>query len=927
MAKKGDAKFVITADDSDLQRKIKSVRSSVDSLGRVAIGAGIAAGAAVATAGLVGLAKIMKDGIALANVQEQAEAKLGAVLKATGQAAGFNAEQMKKMASGLQAITTVGDETIIAGQSILATFKEIKGEAFEGATKAALDMSAVMDQDLKSSMVQIGKALNDPIKGLTALSRVGVSFTDGQKEMIKQLQESGDIMGAQKIILAELQSEFGGAAEALRNTFGGSVQAAKNAFGDLEEEIGYVITKNEFFIDTAKAIEQIFIDITGEIAENQDAYRALAKEIAINLVGSLQGLLAAMEFVENGWNSMKYVAQLAIVAIAEGVQTVFEGMRTLMIVFDAAFKQLERFGVENPFDKMQGALNDFSDSTKVVLGDIEKEISDTSNRYAKWQDVIGGLKTKMQDFGTAGKKSADEVKKSHVQLGATLDTTTKKTDNLIKTTHAWYAVIGDQVPKDSWLVQAEELAERAGETIQASTEETTSFLEERWSSAWDSVQDELADYLTTFEFSMDGLVDIAKRTAAEIAAVGIMGGINNMIGGGSFIDGVYGALADGKSGSGGSGGSGGGFGTTVAGIAAKWGAQKLGIGLAAKSTVAYGVTPAMTVAQSLPTAAAPATTAATTTTTAPAATSAGVSGVAAGAFWAAAVAIALKVAKGFIDGPSTKIDTLLNRDLQGRGMDAGAMFGTFGPALSEVSDPMKALLPAMAEYNQAAADMETGIVTLTRAAGVNGEQMTVTALRLDATTGKFDGLGGTMHTVEKAIELTGQQTGALTSAFIENVAATYSLESSTQALIEKYLGAGAAADYAAQGATEVYHSVQSLGGALGQFAADAVAYGDIISRGGLAVRGAAAQAMSATRPQASYAVGTDYVPRDMIARIHKGERVMTAAENREFSQGGGMPKEIVIRNVLTLDGKVLMEKVDRHIVDRETRGVSGRVAW
>ena len=157
------------------------------------VGAGVAAGV-----------------IALAAVQAKAEARLEAVIRATGQAAGFTAEELKKQASALQEITAVGDETILKAQAILLTFKQIKGDVFQDAIMAALDMSAVMGTDLTGSIVQVGKALNDPILGLTALSRVGVSFSDQQKVQIRLLQEAGDVMGAQRVILAELKGEFGG---------------------------------------------------------------------------------------------------------------------------------------------------------------------------------------------------------------------------------------------------------------------------------------------------------------------------------------------------------------------------------------------------------------------------------------------------------------------------------------------------------------------------------------------------------------------------------------------------------------------------------------------------------------------------------------------------------------------------------------------
>jgi phage-related minor tail protein len=130
--------------------------------------------------------------ISLATTQEQAEIRLAGVLRATGQAAGLSFQEMKKYAGELQNITAVGDEVSLAGMAILSTFKEIKGDQFKEATKAAIDMSVVLDNDLKSSIMQIGKALNDPIRGVSALSEAGVQFTEKQREMITQLVKSNE---------------------------------------------------------------------------------------------------------------------------------------------------------------------------------------------------------------------------------------------------------------------------------------------------------------------------------------------------------------------------------------------------------------------------------------------------------------------------------------------------------------------------------------------------------------------------------------------------------------------------------------------------------------------------------------------------------------------------------------------------------------
>ena len=184
----------------------KSVGSMVKTAGKLT--------AAFAAVGVAIGAAIGKKSLALFIEQEKAEAKLAAVIKATGSAANLTAQEMFNMASNMQKVTTFGDEVVIQGQAILATFKNIKGDQFERTTEAVLDMATVMGTDLKSAAIQLGKALNDPAVGMSMLTRSGITFSETQKEMVKQLAKSGDMLGAQNIILQEVESQFGGAAKA-----------------------------------------------------------------------------------------------------------------------------------------------------------------------------------------------------------------------------------------------------------------------------------------------------------------------------------------------------------------------------------------------------------------------------------------------------------------------------------------------------------------------------------------------------------------------------------------------------------------------------------------------------------------------------------------------------------------------------------------
>lgn len=169
---------------------------------------------------------------------EKVDAQLGAVLASTGGAAGMARDELDQLATSLSRVSTFDDEAIKSSEALLLTFTKVGSEVFPQAEQAILDMATALGTDLQGATLQVGKALNDPIKGITALSRAGVSFSEEQKDLIKTLVESGDTMGAQKIILEELSKEFSGSATAAANTYEGQVKQLQNEVGNLAEVFG-----------------------------------------------------------------------------------------------------------------------------------------------------------------------------------------------------------------------------------------------------------------------------------------------------------------------------------------------------------------------------------------------------------------------------------------------------------------------------------------------------------------------------------------------------------------------------------------------------------------------------------------------------------------------------------------------------------------
>ncbi len=180
-------------------------------------------GALVAAAGV---GQIIKESVSGFRDHQKVVAQTNAVLKSTKNAANTSVGAIGKLSDALERKSTVDGDVIQSGANMLATFTNVQNrvgkgnDIFNRATATVLDMSVALGQDAPSSAIQLGKALNDPVKGITALQRVGVTFTKGQRDQIDAMVKAGNVAGAQKVILNELNKEFGGSAAAQGKALG-----------------------------------------------------------------------------------------------------------------------------------------------------------------------------------------------------------------------------------------------------------------------------------------------------------------------------------------------------------------------------------------------------------------------------------------------------------------------------------------------------------------------------------------------------------------------------------------------------------------------------------------------------------------------------------------------------------------------------------
>lgn len=230
---------IITGDSKGMAKAVNETESKMSGLQSKLAGFGkkLAIGGAALGGGLLLGAK---GAIDAARESQKISNQTDAVIKSMGNAANISASQVGDLATSISNATGIDDELIQSGENILLTFGNVRNELGKGndifnqTTQLAVDMSAALGTDVTSAASQLGKALNDPIQGVSKLTRSGVTFTDQQKAQIQALQESGDLLGAQKIILGEVGREFSGSAAAQ----GTAADKLKVTLGNLQEEIG-----------------------------------------------------------------------------------------------------------------------------------------------------------------------------------------------------------------------------------------------------------------------------------------------------------------------------------------------------------------------------------------------------------------------------------------------------------------------------------------------------------------------------------------------------------------------------------------------------------------------------------------------------------------------------------------------------------------
>ena len=367
---------------NDLTRFLDRFRSLGGALG-ISLGLGAAVAAAYR---FIGAATEAYD----------SESRLRAVIEATGKAAGFAAEDILDMSSAIMSVTTFDDDAITNAASKLLTFKKVVGDTFERALKLSADLSAVGFGSIQGAAVQLGKALEDPVRGIGALRRAGVSFTEQEKKLIKSLVESNQLLKAQTMILDAVAGQVGGVAEGMAKTPAGQWKQIQVALGNVAEELG-------------KRILPIAVQI-GHVA-----------------LGMAKGFLAAYDAIAKVNSVLGGVpVKLALtVAVLSQLPPLIGAVR---VAFNALNAAMIKGALLNPYTAALVVLA----AVLVTLYEIGKAISKIAIVQKIWSDAIAPIKAAWLKLSTAVSKAWEQVQGKLLYAWETL----KQTMSV-----AWQAVL------------------------------------------------------------------------------------------------------------------------------------------------------------------------------------------------------------------------------------------------------------------------------------------------------------------------------------------------------------------------------------------------------------------------------------------------------------------------------------------------------
>jgi len=395
-----------------------------------------------ATAALGGLAVAGAKMVAAGEQAATSNSRIIAISKSMnlfGQESEKVANNLIKMANA-QAMASGEDQNAIKlGMAKLLTFSEIAKSAdelngvFARTTQVSLDLAAAGFGTVKDNATQLGKALQDPIKGLSALTRSGVTFTRAEQDKIRALVESNNLFEAQDMILRAIEQQVGGTAAATRN----ATDRIKVSFSLLTEQIGLallpvldallpkIIGLLEFMVDHKNVLIGFAVGI-GTISA-----AIVVANFAMKAYAAAQAIATAAQWAFNAAITMNPIgiAVIAIAGLVAGLVILYKKFESVRKVINAMLAPLKlaaeglgwlakKLGIVG--DEIEQNFTPSIDEARKQAGDMYASVREASTGLEQLEDTSDSAAGAQDELARSVNAVYDEVRKLNPELDAML---------------------------------------------------------------------------------------------------------------------------------------------------------------------------------------------------------------------------------------------------------------------------------------------------------------------------------------------------------------------------------------------------------------------------------------------------------------------------------------------------------------------------
>lgn len=217
---------------------------------------------------------------------ESAAIRFDQTLKNTGRFTPAFSAAMTSLATSLEAVGTVSDDAVVAGMKFLALTDRLASRDLPRATRAAVDLAALLDGDVEQAFRLVSQAIEGQAGGL---SRLGIRLDE-------TVLKSGNVHA----ILSAIEAAAGGMDVRMRGTAEGGLKAVANQFDNLKERLGAFVAQ-VLQAGPFDFLRTFFEELAGDLAgANAQFAKDDAKAWGATVVTALKGVALTIGVVIDG---------------------------------------------------------------------------------------------------------------------------------------------------------------------------------------------------------------------------------------------------------------------------------------------------------------------------------------------------------------------------------------------------------------------------------------------------------------------------------------------------------------------------------------------------------------------------------------------------------------------------------------------------